>query len=367
MGNENQFISDYSTHPAGTELFTPILLAVGILSLCICGWRYYLTPQPEDKVIHQGIIWVQSAEGERQLSTSVDLGTSIDLQTYAEALHFPDFDTLLSHNLYAHLHATNISGPECGRTFCELTALKPITSYVEHLTSPLLTSDFAPDLVNAWESGIVAKLRQSPIQINTHLTCERVLWAVESVNSSISPISQSLFFSYTEQIRAFNFEITQIYITLTQINLSPLEGPIRCNSLGELFKGLTTTFADYPQNLINDWNDWDNASVLEPHVLVSLLTSIVLIKAIYKLNLRRISHLEIKVLNSLTSRFRALLGCVYPALLEANLLNPLFINRNLSEELEKFSIFQLSIFQLSIFHKTHKNRFSSIRALFNIE
>ena len=149
MNNENQFIPDYSPNLSDTELFTPIVAAVGIFCFCVWAWGYYTTPPVKPEVIHQGIIWVQTAEKERHLSTSVDLGTSIDLQTYAEALHFPDFDTLLSHNLYAHLHATNTFGPECERTFCELTALKPITSYVEHLTSPLLTSDFAPDLVNA--------------------------------------------------------------------------------------------------------------------------------------------------------------------------------------------------------------------------
>ena len=166
MNNENQFIPDYSPNLSDTELFTPIVAAVGIFCFCVWVWGYYTTPPAKPEVIHQGIIWVQTVEGEKQFSTSVDIGTSIDLNTYAEALHFPDFDTLLSHNLYVHpratnvfgpeyhnlyVHprATNVFGPEYERTFCELTALKPITSYVEHLRSQFIVSDLAPDLVNA--------------------------------------------------------------------------------------------------------------------------------------------------------------------------------------------------------------------------
>ena len=194
-----------------------------------------------------------------------------------------------------------------------------------------------------------------------------MLWAAESIKS---PICQPLL-NYTKQIEAFSVDITQMYITLTCKTIPSLEGTTRPNSLKELFENVKMSIADYSQNIINTLVDVigvQDATLqieffggLEPHVLVPLFTSVTLLRAIYSLNLTKLSHLEIKALNYLVSCFRALLGCVHPALLEAFLVNPIFINRKFSEELEK----------LSIFHKTRKRkphayRLISVWALFNI-
>tara|TARA_B110000238_G_scaffold143522_1_gene154837 strand:+ start:964 stop:1191 length:228 start_codon:yes stop_codon:yes gene_type:complete len=69
-----------------------------------------------------------------------------------------------------------------------------------------------------------------------------------------------------------------------------------------------------------------------------------------------------QAINVLATGFRAFLGCVHPALLEASMIEPVFIHRNFSEELEK----------LSILHKTRKRKshayqFLSVWGLFNIE
>tara|TARA_B110000238_G_scaffold143522_1_gene154836 strand:+ start:94 stop:705 length:612 start_codon:yes stop_codon:yes gene_type:complete len=203
MDNENQFISDYSTNLAGTELFTPIVAAVGIL--CICAWGYYTTPPVEPEVIYRYVTWPN------RIVAKTSLSDFTDLKTYAEALQFPNFKSLLSYNLYAHPLAINIFGPARGHTLRDLTVNKTITSHAEHLQSQFIASDLDPDFVNALESNTVAKLRQLQIPINTHPEGEKVLWTAESIKS---PISQSLF-NYAEQIEAFSADITQMYITLT--------------------------------------------------------------------------------------------------------------------------------------------------------
>jgi hypothetical protein len=119
---------------------------------------------------------------------------------------------------------------------------------VEYLKSQLIVGDFDSDCVNAWESNTIAQLRQPQIQINTHPEGETVLWAAESVNSSIS---QSLF-NYTEQIKAFSVDITQTYITLTHKTILPLKGTVRPNSLKELLENLTMSIADFPKRTIID-------------------------------------------------------------------------------------------------------------------
>ena len=361
MRSENQFISDYSINLADTASFTPILAIVGILSLCICGWGYYITSPLEYKETHQFITLPQSTQSQNPL------GNSIDLHTYAKDLHFPNFDAFLSCNLYTHTYAPNILGSEREHNFCDLTVHKTITSHVEYLRSQLIVNDLDPDCVNAWESNTIAQLRQPQIQINTHPEGETVLWAAESIKS---PICQSLL-NYTKQIEAFSVDITQMYITLTHKTTPLLEWTTRPNSLKELSENVTRSIADDPQKYINTWGDVTSVqdamlqielfSGLEPYVLVPLFTSVTLLRAMYSLNLTGLPHLEIKALNHLVSCFKALLGCVHPALLEAFLINPIFINRKFSEELEK----------LSIFHKTRKRkphayRLISVWALFNI-
>ena len=144
MRSETQFIPSHSINLSDMELFTPIVAAVGIFSFCMCVWGYYITPPVESQVIHQFITYPEC-----KIVRMPSLSNFVALKEYAEALHFPKFNALLSYNLYAHPHATDIAGPERGHTLCDLTVDKTITSHVEYLQSQLIVGDSDPDCINA--------------------------------------------------------------------------------------------------------------------------------------------------------------------------------------------------------------------------